>query len=102
MNDTANGSWVGMARMCQCTGKWAGTGSGRRLAATRGPMAHGALDVNARLASLSGHSPGGATGAGSWMRPWPVIEAMICLPWKRPFSMKISEVFRPPTTTPAR
>ena len=34
------------------------------------------------------------------MRPLPAMAAMICLPWKRPFSMKISEALLPPTTTP--
>ncbi len=28
--------------------------------------------------------------------------SMICFPWNRPFSMKISPVCRPPITTPAR
>jgi hypothetical protein len=47
------------------------------------------------------YSPGGATGAGSW-GPWrPAMAAMIWRPWKRPFSMKISPVWRPPTRTPA-
>jgi len=47
------------------------------------------------------HSPGGATGGFSSRAPLPVIAAMICRPWKRPFSMKISLVCIPPTTTPA-
>jgi hypothetical protein len=48
------------------------------------------------------YSPGGETGAGSLMRPLPVSAAIISFPWNRPFSMKMSEVLRPPTTTPAR
>ena len=47
------------------------------------------------------HSPGGATGGFSWRAPLPVMAAMIWRPWKRPFSMKISPVCIPPTTTPA-
>jgi hypothetical protein len=47
------------------------------------------------------HSPGAATGGFSWRAPLPVMAAMIWRPWKRPFSMKISPVCIPPTTTPA-
>ena len=47
------------------------------------------------------HSPGRATGGFSWRAPLPVMAAMIWRPWKRPFSMKISPVCIPPTTTPA-
>jgi hypothetical protein len=48
------------------------------------------------------HSPGGATGSWSGNFPLPVMAAMICRPWNRPFSMKMCEVSLPPITTPAR
>lgn len=50
----------------------------------------------------SPYSPGGETGAGSVTRPFPVSAATISFPWNLPFSMKISDVLRPPTTTPAK
>jgi hypothetical protein len=48
------------------------------------------------------YSPGGETGGISARVPFPAMAAMIWRPWKRPFSMKISDVNFPPTITPAR
>src|SRR5262249_30262585 len=42
--------------------------------------------------------PGGQTTG----LPYPFRAFMICFPWNRPFSIKISLVCRPPITTPAR
>ena len=65
----------------------------------RAPLCEGDGSAQATLNMF--HSPGGATGGFSWRAPLPVMAAMIWRPWKRPFSMKISPVCIPPTTTPA-
>jgi drug/metabolite transporter (DMT)-like permease len=75
----------------------------RRADSATARRAHDANESDVRCCRCFSrfHSPGGETGAGSVMRPLPVIAARISLPWNRPFSMKMSEVCLPPTTTPA-
>jgi hypothetical protein len=53
------------------------------------------------ISSFVIYSPGGETGGGPRFPGLPVSAAMICLPWNRPFSMKISPVYFPPRITPA-
>jgi len=63
----------------------------------------GIVQVSARLAAAAlAYAEAGADIVAP-AKPYNLrlMSAMICLPWKRPFSIKISLVCSPDTTTPA-